>query len=117
MPTQHKGYFLRDGTQVPSVTTIISRFKDAGGLIHWAWNLGREGLDYRKERDKAANAGTLAHAAVEAWTRGQPYTWQGVPEVVQKAQVAFTAFEQWARQTRLKVTHTELPLVSEQFCY
>jgi hypothetical protein len=117
MPTQSKGYFLRDGTRVPSVTTILGRFKDSGGLIHWAWNIGREGKDYREERDKAADAGTLAHAAVAAWAHQQPFTWTGDPEIVQKAKIAFAAFEQWAQQTRLRVTHAELPLVSETFYY
>lgn len=114
MPTQRKGYFLADGTRVPSVTTILSRFKDAGGLIHWAWDLGKQGKDYREERDKAADAGTIAHAAVEAWIHGQPFAFEGTEEVAQKAQRAFGAFLEWADQTQLKATHTEIPLVSEK---
>jgi hypothetical protein len=34
MPTPRAGYFLTDGMQVPSVTTVLSRFKDAGALMH-----------------------------------------------------------------------------------
>lgn len=114
MPTAKGGYYLADGTRVPSVTTVISRFKDAGGLIHWAWNLGKNGKDYRDERDAAADAGTLAHAAVEAWVKGANFSFEGPPEVCEKAQRAFGAFLEWADQTQLKVTHTELPLISEQ---
>jgi hypothetical protein len=114
MATQKKGYFLKDETRVPSVTTIISRFKDAGGLIHWAWNLGKEGKDYRDERDRAADAGTMAHEAVEAWIHGQNFSFDGPAEVTEKAQRAFGAFLEWADQTQLKATHTEIPLVSEK---
>lgn len=111
MPT-HK-YKLKSGEIVPGVTTILGRFKDSGGLIHWAWELGKAGKDYRVERDKAASAGTLAHSAVESWIRSVPIFWQGESEIVSKAQKAFGAFLEWADQTQLKATHTEMPLVSE----
>jgi hypothetical protein len=105
MPTQSAGYYLADGTRVPSVTTIIGRFKESGALIHWAWSIGRAGKDYREERDKAADAGTMAHAAVAAWAHRQPFVWEGDdPEVIRNAQMAFAAFEEWAQQTRLRIT-------------
>src|SRR6516225_4019637 len=47
MPTAHSGYFIADGTKVPSVTQVISRFKDSGALIHWAWKCGRDGVTAR----------------------------------------------------------------------
>lgn len=114
MPTAKKGYFLQDGTRVPSVTTILGRFKDSGGLIHWAWDLGKQGKDYREVRDSAADAGTLAHQAVEDWIHSKETQWTGEPEVVAKAKTAFGAFLEWANQTQLKITHSELPLVSEK---
>ena len=108
------GYFLADGTRVPSVTTVLGRFKDSGGLIHWAWTMGRDGKDYREERDAAANAGTAAHAAVEAHLHGRPWDWLAVSEAIRgKAQASFEAFLEWESQTQLQVTQTELPLVSE----
>lgn len=113
MPSPRKGYYLKDETRVPSVTTIIGRFKESGGLIHWAWDLGKKGLDYREVRDQAADAGTMAHAAVEAHIHGQPFSFEGDAEVCDKAKRAFGAFIEWAEQTQLRVTQTELPLVSE----
>lgn len=115
MATQKGGYFLKDGARVPSVTTIISRFKDAGGLIHWAWKCGMEGKDYREVRDQAADAGTMAHEAVEAWVHGTNFAFTGDPEVCKRAETAFGAFLEWADQTQLRVTHTEIPLVSEKY--
>lgn len=74
MPHPRSGYHLKDGTRVPGTTTIIGRFKESGGLIWWAWDLGMKGLDYRDVRDKAADAGTLVHAMVEAHAAGEdPY--------------------------------------------
>jgi len=115
MATLKGGYFLADGkTRVPSVTTVISRFKDAGALMWWSWNEGKEGRDFRETRDKAAEAGTMAHEAVEAWIRGANFSFSGDPDVCKRAEVAFGAFLEWADQTQLRVTHTEMPLVSEQ---
>ena len=59
------------GTRLPGTTTIINRFKESGGLIHWAWTVGRDGGDYRKARDKAADAGTIAHDMIEQFIRSQ----------------------------------------------
>lgn len=114
MPTQKAGYYTADGLRVPSVTTVISKFKDAGGLIHWAWDLGKQGKDYREERDKAADAGTMAHAAIDNWIHGKEVAFAGPAEICEKATVAYSAFLEWAAQTNLKATHTELPLVSEK---
>jgi len=48
MPTPRKGYYTDAGKRVPGVTTIIGRFKDSGGLIHWANTLAYE--PYRELR-------------------------------------------------------------------
>src|ERR1051326_3779732 len=42
MPTQP--YRTKNGKRVPGVTTILSRFKDSGGLIWWANRLALEPL-------------------------------------------------------------------------
>jgi hypothetical protein len=117
MPTARKGYFTKNGTKVPSVTTILGRFKESGGLIWWAWDLGRQGKDYRAEKDIAAEAGTLAHAAIDAYIHKQPFEWRGTPEIQAKAISAYEAFLEWSRQTNMVCEETELPLVSEKYQY
>lgn len=53
MPTQP---YLIDGVRVPGVTTILSRFKESGGLIHWGWNTAYCGLvEARSILERAAN--------------------------------------------------------------
>jgi hypothetical protein len=118
MPTPKQGYFLADGTRVPGVTTILGRFKDAGPLMHWAWEEGRAGRDYRETRQAAADAGTIAHAMVEAEIHGGPFVMPDVPdEVQQKAQQAYATYREWAAQTKLEPIATEVQLVSEQHRY
>lgn len=113
MPTQSGGYYV-DGVRVPSVTTVLGRFKESGGLVHWAWNLGKQGKDYRTVRDEAASAGTVAHAMVEAHLRGQSeISTNATPEVYALARNAFVQFREWSLQTSLKVIATETPLISK----
>ena len=108
------------GKRVPGTTTIISRFKDSGGLIHWAWQQGIDGKDYRATRDGAADIGTFGHSMVEACIHEQPIP--EPPEIFDKEQVAaawqgLQAFKEWKEQTKLRITQTELNLVSEQYQY
>lgn len=115
-PVTTKGaYFLRSGTRVPSVTTIIGKFKEAEGLMHWAWKMGSEGKDYREARDEAASTGTLAHTLVEKWIRKETPTLTGPKASVMQARNAFNLFLKWAKQSKLRVTETEVPLVSEKY--
>lgn len=107
-------YKLASGERVPGVTTVIGRFKEAGGLIHWAWQLGMDGKDYREERDQAADAGTLAHQAVEAWIHQKVPSFEGTEEVVKRAKMAYGSFIEWAGSTQLSVTHSEVSLLSEK---
>lgn len=110
-------YRLADGTKPPSVTTVLGRFKESGGLIHWAWSLGMEGKDYKAEQMKAANAGTLAHSMVEAHIRGTafPQTENWPPDIYAKAWNAFENFKKWAKQSSLNPVATEVSLVSEKY--
>ena len=60
----HQQYRLKDGTIVPGVTTPLGILAKPG-LVPWAWNLGREGLDYRKVSEKGMDIGSLAHMMIE----------------------------------------------------
>lgn len=110
-----QAYRLVDGTKVPGTTTIVNRFKEAGGLIHWAWTMGMEGIDYRQKRDAAADAGHLGHALIDAEIHGRPEPdlTEEVPENVKLALKAREAFRTWRAQVKLEIIATEVPLVSE----
>lgn len=116
MARPKEGYRLKDGTRIPGVTTIIGRFKESGGLIHWAWDLGMQGINYREMRDAAASSGTLAHEMIEAYLhkRDPEGALKDQPEdLSEKARKGFRSFESWAARTKLEVVATEEALVSE----
>lgn len=115
-----KSYKTQDGKRVPGTTTITGRFKESGGLIHWAWVQGMEGNDYRKARDDAASAGSIAHDLIEQVIHGlDPSVPEDVAasagsEIVKRAYSALDNFRKWREQTKLEITHTEIPFVSEK---
>ncbi len=113
MPTPKAGYFI-GGVKVPSVTTVLSRFKESGGLIHWAWKLGMEGKDYKQIRDAAADAGTLAHDMIDAHIKGGQVTLEGESDLFKQASSAFEAYKAWERSTGIQIEWTERRLISTE---
>lgn len=103
------GYRTADGKRVPGVTTITGRFKESGGLIHWAWKLGSEGRDYRQERDAAASAGSLAHDMIEAYLTREDYAAPSGADaaLLASAEKGYEQFLGWWNQTVQEVVETE----------
>jgi len=92
VPTQR---YTVQGKRVPSVTTILGKFKDPGALMYWSWDIAYQQLttavyllktgakvkevksflatnplelgNYRAMSARAAEAGTVAHRLVEIW--------------------------------------------------
>ena len=89
MPTQP--YRIK-GRRVPSVTTILGKFKDPGALMYWSWKTAYDVLEeavevitngkgqreflrsdplargnFRDQSAKACEAGTIVHNYVEQW--------------------------------------------------
>jgi hypothetical protein len=146
MASPKEGYYI-DGRRIPAVTSILSRFKESGGLIHWAWRIPYEGLaearalledsyngawrmaqaekflnrplaefDYKAQRQKAADAGTIAHEMVDCFIHSRSFNYSRYdPELIEIASSAYKAFLTWAEQARLKVIETEKPLISHKY--
>lgn len=118
MPTPRQGYFV-DGVKVPSVTTILGRFKESGGLLQWAFKQGQSGAaSLYEERDAAAEVGTMAHAMCDAMMTGRDpmAVLAGFGPTVQQAQKASTAFEgykTWLATQGFTVISAEEPMVSK----
>jgi len=120
VPTAKGGYHLKDGTKVPSVTQILSRFKESGGLLAWAFTQGRaaergEIKSLYDKRDEAGSSGTLAHELVEKYLNGEPdpdlssYS----DAIVEAAKQGFENYKRWAEDNRIEILYLEIPLVSE----
>lgn len=116
------GYRNTDGNKIPSVTTIISRFKDSGALLWWAYGQGQaaqrgEINSLYDRRDEAADAGTLAHHMVEEFLKGSPGPDLTLvnTETASLAKQSFANFKMWWSQTKIEIIHQETPLVSEKY--
>jgi hypothetical protein len=120
MARPKSGYVNAAGEKLPGVTTVLNRFKDSGGLIYWAWTQGRDGRDFRETSQAAADAGTIAHAMIEAHLRGKSAeetqaAFNAAEEVNDKAINGFLAFLDFQKRTNFVVEETELSLVSERY--
>ena len=120
MPHPKAGYKLANGDSAPGVTTIINRFKDSGGLLYWAFGQGKAAergqiSNLYEKRDEAADAGTLAHALVEAYINGD--TLPELPEngIGLKAQQGFANYLHWQEDNKIEVVLQEMQLVSETY--
>ena len=110
----------KDKKRVPGVTTVLSRFKESGGLMHWAWDLGMQGINYRDVRDKAASTGSICHDMIEEFIHGrseveaESYV-SAPPEDQKRAGQGFDAFHEWWNDSKIELLDTEMHIVSEEF--
>ena len=115
MPTQT--YRMKNGQKVPGVTTVIGQLGwSKGALMFWAWQQGKDGLDFRATRDTAADLGTIVHALIETEMRGKKCDLTQVPYAFkEKAENALLAFWEWRDAYKLEPTGSEIPLTSEVY--
>jgi hypothetical protein len=114
----HQKYILKDGTQVPGASTIAKIGDDGSSLIHWAWDLGNRGIDYRKARDQAADIGTICHFLIECFLHGHEADLSDFsPTDIEKANIAFANFRKWWDAEGLTVLEPEVQLVSEEHLF
>jgi hypothetical protein len=133
MPTPKSGYWNASGGRLPSVTTILSRFKDSGALMKWAYTTGRDHGRLEAQghvvptslydvSGKAADIGTAAHAMVEASINGgDPETCETLlsllPSDQEKARNAYRTYLDWAGMSKLEIVEQEMYMVSEVHQY
>ena len=120
-PQQYKG---ADGKRLPSVTTILGRFKESGGLIRWAYEQGKraergEIKDLYDSRDEAASIGSVVHDMSEAHIAGDVERVAQIrrdtqfnAEQIAQMENGFDAFCNWFDGTCIQISETETPLVS-----
>ena len=117
MPTiQYKN---AEGKRVPGTTTIISQNLgwNKQALLWWANQMGLDGKNHRDIAQKEADAGTLAHAMIEADIKQKEMP-EGFPKnIVDKAETCYLNFLEWKETVNFKVLDTEVHLVSEKYQY
>lgn len=114
----HTAYKLKNGTRVPSVTTILSG--ECGWnkrvLMNWGIRLAKEGKDPHAYTKDAADTGTLAHERCEADIHGEEYviTDDWTENQIQRSKKALDAFREWRSIAKPKFMEAELKMVSEK---
>ena len=113
----HTKYINNAGVQVPGVTTILGVLNKPA-LVKWANNLGLQGIDSTKYRDKAANVGTLAHLMVQNFlqeTKGDYSDFSS--EEINLAENCLISFYEWYKNNSVKPIFLEKGFVSELHQY
>ena len=114
----HTVYKTADGLKVPSVTTVLSVLNKGNALIHWAWDLGCKGIDYRTFRDDKASIGTCVHQMILAHLKGEEVDTSDYTEKqVDLAETCFLKYLEWEKGKDIKPILLETPLVSETYQY
>jgi hypothetical protein len=122
------GYYTKAGERVPSVTEVLSKFKNADPLVNWAFKLGKEAgiasaqgrpapRSAHEVKTQAGQAGNIAHDMIEAWWKSEPYVYEGVKlaaGIMERAVRGFENAMQWIVNSKYKIVDTEVSLVSEQ---
>ena len=103
MPTPTRDYRTADGKRVPGTTTILDRFKDAGGIIWWANRLALEPLlEIRSLLSAYVNNGMDIDQAAADFLARDPTMWdhkQAAQKAADAGTVAHEMVECWLRKT------------------
>lgn len=111
----HQKYFLKSGERVPSVTTVLNEMAKPA-LIHWAWNLGMQHIDYRSFRDELADIGSLVHQMIlDFFAKRETNFSEYSPKIKDKAENCFISFLEWMKHHEIKPILIEQPFVSETY--
>ena len=102
-------YKKRDGTTVPSVTTITGRYKESGGLINWAYQTGLDGRQLYEQVTKAGDIGAAVHDWIEHDICDDPLRLPEQPAI----RSGVDAWLKWRDRYIERFLAVEVPLVSE----
>lgn len=99
--------------KLPSVSAIISRFKESNALIGWAYKMGKEGKDLRAARE--LTVGVLVEQMVEDHLLG---TSRPLPaatvEDLEKARRCIDGFKVWATEHHVELVDRQVELTSAE---
>lgn len=128
MPTS--AYRLQSGKRVPSVTTILKRWKESDALITWSYNTGYEDAEAGrppnryKRTEEAAGIGTYTHALFEWHLNGELGPEPDPATIIKPEYLTLENIERgrngyrealnWKSQTGLFIVSLEVHLISEQ---
>ena len=102
---------------VPGTTTVIDILAKPA-LIHWAWQQGKDGFDYKKTRDEKADAGTLSHYMILCDLKEQePDLSEYSQKIIDQAETRILKWWDWKKEHDIEPIALETPMVSEFYRY
>jgi hypothetical protein len=114
----HVRYKTQNKVKVPGVTTIVGLLDKSGPLMHWSWECGKAGIDYRKYSDDKAAQGTLAHEMILCHLQGEsPVLDDYTKNQVDAAENSFLSYLEWERGKIIEPILLESQLVHEDLLY
>ena len=113
----HTIYRNEEEKKVPGVTTALG-ILNKPALIHWAWKLGIEGIDYKVFRDDKADIGTLTHLMALSYEKNEkPDTDYYTKAQIDLAEICFAKYLDWRDKHEIKSIFLEKQSVSEAYQY
>ncbi len=106
-----------DGKPLFGVTSVLGDIIAKGdGLVHWAWKLGKEGKDWREQRDTAGTQGTDVHAWIEGAVK---YAIENNGGFIREDAEGFDKqtnhFISWAKKNAVRFLDSERHVYSREF--
>jgi len=110
----HQRYYYNN-KRVPGTTTILGVLNKPA-LMYWAWDLGIQGIDYRKYTDEMATIGTLVHLRIENHIKGIETDFADfTPTQVKISDVGFNKYLEWETENNPQYIMSELQLACEDY--
>lgn len=118
----HKIYKLKNGQEVPSVTTIIGNVLgfNKNILIQWSKSLAFKGINSDKIKDESALIGTSTHYLIETKILNEKINKDKLKHLSKEQLIQVTnAYKSWKKWEEEwcpeQFVHSELELVSEEY--
>jgi hypothetical protein len=109
----HQTYKTLTGEKVTGVTTALGIINKPA-LLNWAWECGKDGIDFRKSKDNAADIGTLAHFLIECYLGGRVACLSEFSQSDQdKAKAGFDVFLKFWNQNQFTIVASEVQLACD----
>jgi hypothetical protein len=114
----HTIYKTQNKVRVPGVTTIAGLLDKSGPLMHWSWECGKAGIDYRKFSDDKAAQGTLAHNMILCHLSNEsPVLDDYTKNQIDAAENSFLSYLEWERGKIIEPILLESQLVDEDLMF
>jgi len=111
-------YRLKDGTRVPSVTTILGAVIAKPALVGWANKLGLQGIKVGEQLDELADIGTAVHELAKASLSNRAPNLPVLnPDQLTLATNCYNKFTEWQAQHKYEPLDVEMKLISEELGY